>query len=226
MLSKAAGFTIRGVIWYQGESDDTHPDIYEKLFTRLVEQLRKDWAEDIPVIYAQLAPFESWMQCRGDKFPELRKQQFDAWEHINNVYMISTSDCGNRFDIHPKNKQPIGMRMALSARQHVYGETVQGDAPIAAEMKVQDKQICIRFDNAASLHLEGQEVQGLEIYADGEMCAITGWSVSGDTLMVSMKDSIISNEITVTFAQTPYYQVCLFNENGLPAFPFVLQKRK
>ncbi len=116
--------------------------------------------------------------------------------------------------------------MALSARQHVYGETVQGDAPIAAEMKVQDKQICIRFDNAASLHLEGQEVQGLEIYADGEMCAITGWSVSGDTLMVSMKDSIISNEITVTFAQTPYYQVCLFNENGLPAFPFVLQKRK
>lgn len=226
MLSKAAGFTIRGVIWYQGESDDTHPDIYEKLFTRLVEQLRKDWAEDIPVIYAQLAPFESWMQCRGDKFPELRKQQFDAWEHIDNVYMISTSDCGNRFDIHPKNKQPIGMRMALSARQHVYGEAVQGDAPIAAEMKVQDKQICIRFDNAASLHLEGQEFQELEIYADGEKCAITGWSVSGDTLIVSIKDSIISNEITVAFAQTPYYQVCLFNENGLPAFPFVLQKRK
>ena len=226
MLSKAAGFTIRGVIWYQGESDDTHPEIYEKLFTRLVEQLRKDWAEDIPVIYAQLAPFESWMQCRGNKFPELRKQQFDAWEHINNVYMISTSDCGNRFDIHPKNKQPIGMRMALSARQHVYGEAVQGDAPIAAEMEVQDKQICIQFDNAASLHLEGQEFQELEIYADGEMCAITGWSVSGDTLIVSIKDSIISNEITVAFAQTPYYQVCLFNENGLPAFPFVLQKRK
>lgn len=62
----------------------------------------------------------------GDKFPELRKQQFNAWEHIDNVHMISTSDCGNRFDIHPKNKQPIGIRMALSARQHVYEEAVQG----------------------------------------------------------------------------------------------------
>ena len=64
MLSKAAGFTIRGVIWYQGESDDTHPEIYEKLFTRLVEQLRKDWQRSFR-LYAQLAPFERWMQCRG-----------------------------------------------------------------------------------------------------------------------------------------------------------------
>lgn len=226
MLSKAAGFTIRGVIWYQGESDDTHPEIYEKLFTRLVEQLRKDWAEELPVIYAQLAPFKSWMQCRGDKFPELRKQQFDAWEHIDNVHMISTSDCGNRFDIHPKNKQPIGIRMALSARQHVYGEAVQGDAPIAVEMKVQDKQICIRFDNAVSLHLEGQEFQELEIYTGEEKCEITGWSVNEDTLTVFIKEAIISNEITAVFAQTPYYQVSLFNENGLPAFPFILQKRR
>ena len=51
------------------------------------------------------------------------------------MHMISTSDCGNRFDIHPKNKQPIGIRMALSARQHVYEEAVQGDAPVAVEMK-------------------------------------------------------------------------------------------
>ena len=225
MLSKAAGFTIRGVIWYQGESDDTHPEIYEKLFTRLVEQLRKDWAEELPVIYAQLAPFERWMQCRGDKFPELRKQQFNAWEHIDNVHMISTSDCGNRFDIHPKNKQPIGIRMALSARQHVYEEAVQGDAPVAVEMKVQDKQICIRFDNAVSLHLEGQELQELEIYTGEEKCEITGWSVNEDTLTVFIKEAIISNEITAVFAQTPYYQVSLFNENGLPAFPFILQKR-
>ncbi len=225
MLSKAAGFTIRGVIWYQGESDDTHPEIYEKLFARLLEQLRKDWAEELPVIYAQLAPFESWMQCRGDKFPELRKQQFDAWEHIDNVYMISTSDCGNRFDIHPKNKQPIGIRMALSARQHVYEEAVQGDAPVAVEMKVQDKQICIRFDNAVSLQLEGQEFQELEIYTGEEKCEITGWSVNGDIVTVFIKEAIMSNEITAVFAQTPYYQVSLFNENGLPAFPFILQKR-
>lgn len=223
MLSKIAGFTIRGVVWYQGESDDTHPEIYEKLFTRLVEQLRKDWAEEIPVIYAQLAPFESWMQCRGDKFPELRKQQFDAWEHIDNVYMISTSDCGNRFDIHPKNKQPVGMRMALSARKHVYGDAVQGDAPVAVEMKVQNKQICIQFDNAVSLHLEGQELQELEIYAGEEKSEITEWCVSKDTLTVFVKEAIVSDEITVAFAQTPYYQVSLYNESGLPAFPFVLR---
>lgn len=116
--------------------------------------------------------------------------------------------------------------MALSARQHVYGEAVQGDAPVAVEMKVQDKQICIRFDNAVSLHLKGQEFQELEIYTGEEKCEITGWSVYEDTLTVFIKEAIISNEITAVFAQTPYYQVSLFNENGLPAFPFILQKRK
>ena len=126
------------------------------------------------------------------------------------MHMISTSDCGNRFDIHPKNKQPIGIRMALSARQHVYEEAVQGDAPVAVEMKVQDKQICIRFDNAVSLHLEGQELQELEIYTGEEKCEITGWSVNGDIVTVFIKEAIMSNEITAVFAQTPYYQVSLF----------------
>lgn len=114
--------------------------------------------------------------------------------------------------------------MALSARQHVYEEAVQGDAPVAVEMKVQDKQICIRFDNAVSLHLEGQELQELEIYTGEEKCEITGWSVNGDIVTVFIKEAIMSNEITAVFAQTPYYQVSLFNENGLPAFPFILQK--
>ena len=65
MLSKAAGFTIRGVIWYQGESDDTHPEIYEKLFARLLEQLRKDWAEELPVIYAQLPLLKAGCSAGG-----------------------------------------------------------------------------------------------------------------------------------------------------------------
>ena len=225
MLSKAAGFTIRGVIWYQGESDDTHPEIYEKLFTPIGGAASKGWAEELPGHICPACTFERWMQCRGDKFPELRKQQFDAWEHIDNVYMISTSDCGNRFDIHPKNKQPIGIRMALSARQHVYEEAVQGDAPVAVEMKVQDKQICIRFDNAVSLQLEGQEFQELEIYTGEEKCEITGWSVNGRySNGFHKKKPLCQNEITAVFAQTPYYQVSLFNENGLPAFPFILQK--
>lgn len=91
-------------------------------------------------------------------------------------------------------------------------------------MKVQDKQICIRFDNAVSLHLEGQELQELEIYTGEEKCEITGWSVNEDTLTVFIKEAIISNEITAVFAQTPYYQVSLFNENGLPAFPLFYKK--
>lgn len=91
-------------------------------------------------------------------------------------------------------------------------------------MKVQDKQICIRFDNAVSLHLEGQELQELEIYTGEEKCEITGWSVNEDTLTVFIKEAIISNEITAVFAQTPYYQVSLFNENGLRHFLLFYKK--
>lgn len=224
MLSEVAGYTVQGVIWYQGESDDVHPELYEKLFASLVGQIREDWGEELPVIYAQLAPFESWMQAKGERFPELRRQQFKAWEHIRNIHMISCSDCGNRFDIHPKNKQPVGLRMALSAGAHVYGETLRGDAPVAAGMKLQGRQIDLWFDNADSLHLDGEELRELEVYADGERCAITGWDIEGNGLKLFLDRDVETKKTEVIFAQTPYYQVNLYNEAGLPAFPFALRQ--
>ena len=241
MLSKVAGFTARGVLWYQGESDVGHCGIYGKLFAKLVEQLRKDWAENIPVIYVQVAPFESWMQACGDKFPEIRKQQFAAWKAMENIYMVSSSDCGNRYDIHPKNKRPIGHRMALCAFKNVYGEDVRGDAPVAVSMKRAHDVLVISFENAKMLHVYGEDVQGLEVYVGGEWCPILEWSVAGNELRVLLgrkKDGgaeksmppetlagngIDGQTIEVRFAQTPYYQVNLYNESGLPAFPFVLE---
>lgn len=241
MLSKVAGFTARGVLWYQGESDVGHCGIYGKLFAKLVEQLRKDWAENIPVIYVQVAPFESWMQARGDKFPEIRKQQFAAWKAMENVHMVSSSDCGNRYDIHPKNKRPIGKRMALCAFENVYGEDVQGDAPVAVSLKRAYDAFVISFENARTLHVDGEEVQGMEVHVGGERHRIFDWSVSGNELRISLgqedvgetgnelsknvlsEDKPTDKKIEVRFAQTPYYQVNLYNESGLPAFPFVLE---
>jgi sialate O-acetylesterase len=264
MLSKVAGFTARGVLWYQGESDVGHCEIYGKLFAKLVEQLRKDWAENIPVIYVQVAPFESWMQARGDKFPEIRKQQFAAWKAVENVHMVSSSDCGNRYDIHPKNKRPIGHRMALCAFKNVYGEDVQGDAPVAVSVKrahdasiadFEDKsgmlavdfakkkenELVIVFENAKMLHVDGEDVQRLEVYVGGEPCRILEWSVAGNELRVSLErkedgeaekslppetlagHGLDGQTVEVRFAQTPYYQVNLYNESGLPVFPFVLE---
>lgn len=220
MLKKAAGYTARGFLWYQGEADAERAADYGHIFRTLVQVWRKAWGEELPVLFVQLAPFGTWMQATGQYFPQVRARQEEAQRQIAKSYLISTSDCGNEHDIHPKNKRPIGHRLALLARKYVYGEDLLADAPRMESLAREGDCLKIRFANGSGLHVEGETVFALRVMADGIPVTDFDFSVEEDCLCLRSAAFPAAKEIGVSFAKTPYYRVNLYNRAGLPAFPF------
>ena len=221
MLEKVAPYTVRGVLWYQGESDELHADIYKDVLSDMIECWRALWTEKLPFIIAQIAPFERWMLCSGEKFPVIRQAQYDVSKSVEDVFMISTSDVGMQYDIHPKRKEPVGIRMALSALRYVYGEDVCADAPEAVSLAYEDGMLCITFRYAeGGLVLKGEKIQALAVRCEGEEADISLAKIKGNQILIPVKESCTYD---VQFAQTDYYEVNLYNQAGLPAVPFVLK---
>ncbi len=223
MVKKIAGYGIRGVIWYQGESDEAHAEIYRDVFLDLVQCWREIWNDDLPFVTVQLAPFEAWLESNGDNYPEIRNQQrLAAMEE--GIYMISTSDVGMRFDIHPKKKRPVGERMALMAESEIYDLNITGHAPEGERAVTEERGIRILFRcTGEGLHICGDHPNAVEIRKkDGAKAEILSCKIEKDQLYIEIKDFAPEEKYAVLFAQTPYYEVNIYNSAGIPAIPFVL----
>lgn len=107
MLKGVAPFSVRGVIWYQGESDDRHPEVYATVFSQMIRCWRDLWGEELPFLFVQLAPFEKWLFTSGREYPLLRQQQELVSKTVPGVWMTTSGDAGMQWDIHPKEKKPI-----------------------------------------------------------------------------------------------------------------------
>ena len=232
MLRQIIPCSVRGVLWYQGESDAPHAEAYKEIFRDLIRFWRKLWMEDLPFCCVQLAPFEAWMACDGENFPIIRQAQREIAEEEKGVYLVSTSDVGMRYDIHPKKKRPVGERLALCAEKHVYGMKADADAPIGKRAYRKGEELIIEFGgDGNALELRGGKVDTLKI----EECVQGVWKeipydgekarMEGKKLMVPLKFIEGEKERTgcglyVRFAQTGYYEVDLYSDVGLPAMPF------
>ena len=147
MVSAIAAYTCRGVIWYQGEGDDVRPEYYARLFALVIRSWRQSWNDELPFIFAQLAAFERDHFQRGDSFPELRRQQELAADAVHHTWMICTIDAGERFNVHPGDKGPVGERLAAAALAQVYGFDVPWRSPRVRDVTcADDGSIRIRFD--------------------------------------------------------------------------------
>lgn len=226
MLEQVAPFPIQGVIWYQGESDSCHADIYGKVFLDMAACWRNLWKEKLPFLTVQLAPFEVWLTESGERFPEIRRQQRMAAEE-EGIYLVSISDAGERYDIHPKRKKPAGERLALMAEEKMYGFHVTADAPegISARNTEDGFEIC--FANAGNgLRISGERMNALEIQgSDGTVLPVISCRAEKERLYVRVGKPV-RESCRILFAQTPYYEVNLYNSSGIPAIPFVLETEK
>ncbi len=216
MLKNVAPYTCRGVLWYQGESDDTHPEIYDAVLEILVRNWRDLWHDELPFLMVELAPFGAWLDCVGDRFPIVRDRQERAARSIPGVWLASSSDCGMEWDIHPKHKRPIGERLALLALGHVYGQNIYCDAPELEEARWADGTLTLTFKYGEGLHIEGEAVNSLT--ADGVPCM---GQTQGNKFILSTQEK----PRRVELAQSGYYQVNLYNGAGLPAKPFAAEVR-
>jgi len=222
MLRRIAPYTTRGVIWYQGESDAPHPEIYADVFGSMIRCWRDLWREEIPFLFAQLAPFGEWLGATGEAFPELRRQQQIVADTVPATWMASSSDAGLRWDIHPKRKESIGERLALLARDHVYGQSVHGSPPRFLSSRRTRDGMEMRFAEADGLRL-GRGAVPLDVRSpSGRSISFTGVRVEGDRLAVS--GSFPPGSV-VSFAWTGYYDVPLVNGAGNPVTPFRFELR-
>jgi sialate O-acetylesterase len=213
MIAPLLPYAIRGVLWYQGESNVHREPQYRALFPALIADWRRAWGQgDFPFLFVQIAP-------HSDMTPELREAQLFAWQDTPNTAMAVTMDCGDANDIHPTRKQPVGARLALAARALAYGEPLEYSGPVFESMEVKGGQATLHFT-----HLDGGLV--------AKKGTLKGFTVAGpDNVFHAAKAVIRGKDVVVTSQAVPrpasvrygwahVPEGNLFNKAGLPASPF------
>ena len=219
MLEHIMPYTVRGVIWYQGESDEIIPHKYRDMMEGLIGLWRRKWNAELPFLMVQLAPYGM-----GEAYPALREQQLLVCETVKNVWLASSSDVGHPFDVHPKEKRPIGNRLAALALGHVYKENglVLCDAPTAALNRASwcGSTVTVpMWGSMGGLRVNGSGVNGLQVLCDGQETACEA-AAEGETLVIRLPEGLAAHTVTVKFCRTPYYCCNLVNMAGTAAMPF------
>lgn len=205
---------IKGVIWYQGESNAHNKDAHSKLFKLLVESWRSRWKnKSLPFYFVQLSSLNrpSWTWFR-DSQRELMKE-------IDNTAMVVSSDYGNMSDVHPTNKKPIGERLARVALSKVYGKNITPMGPMYKSARVVGRDVYLSFDYGEGLKAkDGKEIIGFELSGEDGIFHKAKAEVVGNELKVWSEE--LSNPKCVRYAWQPYTTANLVNRDLLPSSTF------
>lgn len=222
MISPLINYSIKGVIWYQGESNADRPKEYTDLFPTLINDWREKWQQgNFPFIYVQLPNFmESREQPSESNWALMREAQLKAL-FIPNTGMAVAIDLGEWNDVHPLNKKDVGYRLALAAQKVAYNNNVVYSGPMFQSMEIMGNKIILTFSNTGS---------GLKIKGGGELkyFSIAGtdrkfvWATAKveDNKVIVWNDKI-QNPVAVRYAWADNPEGAnLYNKEGLPASPF------
>ena len=217
MIAPLVPFTIRGVIWYQGESNVDHPAQYGALFPLLIENWRKEFnAGEFPFYYVQIAPYDYGTASHS----ELLRESQRAALAVRNTGMVVTLDIGNPRNIHPTNKQDVGGRLAAWALANTYKKDVTCSGPLYRSMKKFKGKIELSFSHAEKglVLTGGPSGNGFEVAGPDHIFRNAVVQVRGRTLMVSSPDIAKPEAVRYAFSNTA--AATLFNTDGLPASSF------
>jgi sialate O-acetylesterase len=220
MVAPFTPYTIKGFLWYQGETDSA-PDragLYAKLLPTLIADWRRQWHQgDLPFLFVQISSFESPKENWG-----LIRDSQRRTLHVVNTGMAVTLDVGQRDNVHPPDKQTVGARLALAARALAYGEaTLPFNGPLYRQTTREGGSLRVWFDHAEGLHSSGAAVLGFEVSgADGHWVPATA-SVQGTSVVVSAPE--ITEPIQVRYAWQGFTDANLYNGIPLPASTFLAE---
>ncbi len=221
MIAPLTRFGIRGVLWYQGESNTYEPLVYRKLFPAMIESWRKAWNEgDFPFLYAQLSTFLApHPQPVESRWADLREAQAMALT-LPKTGMAVTVDIGEVNNMHPPDKQDVAHRLALIAENMVYDKPeVVDSGPVYSGMKIADGKATISFTHADGLaERNGPPLKGFQIAGDDRKFVWAGAEIHGSQVIVQSKE--VPNPVAVRYAWADYPECTLVNKEDLPAAPF------
>jgi sialate O-acetylesterase len=229
MIAPAAPYTIRGFLWYQGETDSNsgshNPQLYARLFPALIRDWRARWNEgDLPFLYAQISNFSSPAEDWGT----IRDAQRQTLSVVN-TGMAVTLDVGTRDNVHPPDKQTVGARLALAARDLVYGEHVEdsGPLPVSVTTVSGDKEpggLRVWFSHGEGLHAAGPQngaaLHGFEVAGPDNHFHAADAAIDGSTVVV--RSAAVPHPTQVRYGWASFTDANLANAAGLPASTFLL----
>ncbi len=223
MVAPAVKFPIKGVIWYQGETNSNvgRAAMYERVFSALIQDWRRQWQEgDFPFLFAQISAFTSVPQENWAVIREAQRRTLS----VANTAMAVTVDIGNPTNVHPADKQDVGHRLALAALALAYGEPIEYSGPLYRQATANGHAMQIWFDHTTGgLFVKGGGLlTGFEIAGeDGDFVPATA-RIDGKTILVS--NSSVPDPKYVRYGWANYPTVNLVNGAGLPASPFTTEK--
>jgi sialate O-acetylesterase len=221
MIVPLQPYAIRGVIWYQGESNAGRAIQYQTLFPAMIRNWRRDWNEgDFPFLFVQLAPFMKIEPAPQESaWAELREAQRLTTLTVPQTAMAVITDVGEENDIHPRKKDPVGARLARAARALAYHDPVEYSGPAYQSMRVEGDRIVLQFQHLdGGLVAQGGQLKGFTIAGEDRKFVNARAEIRGDTVVVSSSE--VPHPIAVRYGWANYPVVNLWNREGLPASPF------
>ncbi len=231
MIANIIPYAVNGAIWYQGESNAGRAWQYRRLFADMIKNWRRDWDRDFTFLEVQLAPYdrvngrmqrtleEITAQPEPSTWAELREAQLLATKNLKKVGMAVITDVGDKDDIHPTKKEPVGARLALLARKITYGEKMVADGPSLSGAKFSSGKATLSFENVGGgLEARGGPLTGFAIAGTNQVFTWATATIESGKIIVS--HPAVPQPVAVRYGWSDFPVVNLFNKQGLPATPF------
>jgi sialate O-acetylesterase len=221
MIAPLIPYGIKGAIWYQGESNAGRAYQYRHLLPAMIGDWRTHWGEgDFPFYIVQLANWQALQKEPGDDaWAELREAQSMTAKDVPHAGIAVTIDIGDAGDIHPKDKQDVGKRLALNALAKDYHKKVEYAGPTYKSMQKQGSAIRLSFDHVdRGLVAKGDKPEGFAIAGDDHKWVWADAKIEGNNIVVSSPQ--VPNPVAVRYAWAINPICNLYNKAGLPASPF------
>ncbi len=220
MLAPIIPTAIRGVIWYQGESNATRAYQYRKLFPALITYWRNVWQQgDFPFYYVQLPNLNRQPEPSKSGWAELRETQLMTLS-LPNTGMAVTIDVGDPKDLHPTNKRPVGARLALIALGKTYGKKIEYSGPMVSDVTIKKNNVGFKFTHAEGglVTSNKEKLIGFTIAGGDKKFIAADAVIKGNEIIVS--HPMVKNPASVRYAWADNPNCNLYNKSGLPASPF------
>jgi sialate O-acetylesterase len=222
MIAPLMPFAVKGAIWYQGESNTPRPLEYRDLLATMIRDWRTRWGQgDFPFLIMQLVNngAAATDPNASPKWPVVREAQAQVADTVPNCGIVIGIDIGEAHNIHPKNKQDVGKRLALVALEKVYGKEVESSGPRFAGMTVDGPAVRLTFSHAAGLASNDGPPRNFAIAVADRKFVWADARLEGETIVVMSRQ--VSAPVAVRYAWADNPEGCnLFNAAGLPMAPF------
>jgi len=221
-IAPFTNYTIKGFLWYQGESNRDNADLYKSLMPAFVKDLRSKWnIGEFPFYFVEIAPF-NYEGADGTSAARMREVQQQNMKDIPNSGMVTTLDIGHPVFIHPMDKETVGNRLALWALSQTYGRKGFGYAtPIYKSMEISGNKIYINVDNAQrGLCPMWTPLEGFEIAGEDKVFYPAYAEIETKTTRLAVSCDKVPNPVAVRYAYKNYTKASVFNIYGIPVAPF------